>query len=259
MIGKEELGIYAKMRGVDPFLIENDYLQHVALICMYEEFSNELVFEGGTALQKVYGLERLSRDLDFNLLFGEPNAKIERVAKRMGDYYPTSITGPKKIKHGLGYKMHIEGPSFGSTGMRHILPMTFNNEEGLLLKPDFKSINPGMIYKDPDLHAYSLLVMNIKEIMAEKVRALATRKEVKPRDLYDLWFLLGSGFALDMGLARKKIEHDHAIFSLDNLEGRIKEIGPLWDSDLKPLAKNLPSYEVAANMLLKELKKGAKG
>ncbi|MCL4371750.1 hypothetical protein M1373_00295 [Candidatus Marsarchaeota archaeon] len=63
----------------------------------------------------------------------------------------------------------------------------------------------------------------------------------------------------DMGLARKKIEHDHAIFSLDNLEGRIKEIGPLWDSDLKPLAKSLPSYEVAANMLLKELKKGAKG
>jgi len=33
-----------------------------------------------------------------------------------------------------------------------------------LLKPDFKAINPGMIYKDPDLHAYSLLVMNIEEI-----------------------------------------------------------------------------------------------
>ena len=259
MIGREELGIYAKRRGVDPFLIENDYLQHIALICMYEQFSNELVFKGGTALQKVYGLERLSRDLDFNLLSGDPDAKIERVAKRIGDYYPTSITGPKKIKHGVGYRMHIEGPSFGSTGMRHILPITFNKEEGILLKPDFKSINPGMIYEDPDLHTYSLLVMNIKEMMAEKVRALATRKEVKPRDLYDLWFLLSNGYVLDMSLVRKKIEYDHAVFSLGKLEERIREIGPLWNSDLKPLTKNLPEYGVAANLLLNELGTGTKG
>jgi hypothetical protein len=254
MIDSESIRVYARMRGVDPFLIENDYLQHVALTCIYEEFSNELVFKGGTALQKAYGLERLSRDLDFNLEEGEPSAKIERIARRMCDYYQTSITGPKRIKHGLGYKMHIEGPSFGATGIRHILPITFNTEEKLLLKPDFKSINPGTIYRDPDLHAYSLLIMNIEEIMAEKVRALATRKEVKPRDLYDLWFLLSNGFELDIGLARKKIEYDHAVFSIDKLKERVKEIEPLWDSDLKPLARNLPGYDVAASMLLNELK-----
>jgi len=33
-----------------------------------------------------------------------------------------------------------------------------NKEEKPLLKPDFKTINPRMIYKDPDLHAYSLIV-----------------------------------------------------------------------------------------------------
>ncbi len=250
MIDRDEILIYAKRRGVDPFFIENDYLQHIALICIYYEFSNELIFKGGTALQKIYGLDRLSLGLDFNLLEGEINQKLVRAVKRMNDYYPSSIADSKKIKHGIGYKVHIESPSSGVIGMPHILPLTFNTEEKLAMKPDFRTINPGMVYKDPDLRTYSLLVMNIVEIMAEKSRALVTRKEVKPVDLYDLWFLLNSGFELDTGLVRKKIEYDHASFSMERLKARIDEIKLLWMSDLKPLTKKLLGYEEVLKAVL---------
>jgi predicted nucleotidyltransferase component of viral defense system len=139
---------------------------------------------------------------------------------------------------------------FEATRIRHVLPITINKEEKPLLNPDFKTINPGMIYKDPDLHAYSLLVMNIKEIAAEKVRALLTRKEAKSRDLYDLWFLLSNNFSIDIGLVEKKMQFDHAVFSIKRLKARIKEIEPIWESDLKPLTKMLPSYEEAARIVL---------
>jgi len=250
MIGREDILAYARMRNIDPFMIENDYLQHIALICLYEEFSNDLLFKGGTALQKLYGLDRLSRDLDFNLIEGDEEEKLARTVKRMNDYYACSIAPKQRIKHGVGYKMQIEGPSFASTGIRHVLPITFNKEEKPLLKPEFKTINPGMIYKDPDLHAYSLLVMNIKEITAEKVRALLTRKEAKPRDLYDLWFLLSNNFTIDIDLVNKKMGFDHAAFSIERLNARIKEIKPLWESDLKPLTKILPSYGEASKIVL---------
>jgi len=35
---------------------------------------------------------------------------------------------------------------------------------------------------------------------AEKVRALLARREAKPRDLYDLWFLLSNNFTIDADL-----------------------------------------------------------
>jgi len=250
MMSREDILAYARTQGIDPFMIENDYLQHIALTCMYSEFSNELVFKGGTALQKLYGLNRLSRDLDFNLIEGDDEFKLSKVVKRISDYYTCRIAAKQKVKHGIGYKLQIEGPSFEATGIRHILPITINKEEKPLLKPEFKTINPGIIYKDPDLHAYSLLVMNIKEITAEKVRALLTRREAMPRDLYDLWFLLSNNFTIDTDLVNKKMQFDHAIFSTKRLKARIKEIKPRWEADLKPLTKILPSYEEASKIVL---------
>jgi len=54
--------------------------------------------------------------------------------------------------------------------------------------------------------------------------------EAKPRDLYDLWFLLSNNFTIDADLVNKKMQFDHAIFSIERLKARIEEIRPLWES-----------------------------
>ncbi len=242
MIGVDDIAIYAHRLGVDPFWIENDYLQHIALYALYNEYYNELVFKGGTALQKAYGLNRLSRDLDFDMAGGINGKRLSSAVRTIGDYYPCELSQPKKVKHGIGYKIMIEGPYYKQMGIRHMLPITFNTEESPELKPLFKAINPGSVYMDPDLRTYSVLIMDPREMLAEKIRALITRKEVKPRDLYDIWFMLNNKIPADLDMVRRKVAFDHAAFSLKKLKDRIKEAGAEWDEELRPLIRDLPEY-----------------
>jgi predicted nucleotidyltransferase component of viral defense system len=254
MIDRNDILTYARLGGADPFWIENDYLQHIALISVYSEFSNELVFKGGTALQKVYGLNRLSRDLDFNLSDMGSASKMKNVVKRINDYYESSYVGPDRVKHGIGFTLSVKGPSYNDTGVQHKLPITMNIEEKLELKPLFKTINPGKIYKDPDLITYSLLVIDEIEAMAEKIRALVTRKEVEPRDVYDIWFMLNSGVKVDVDMVKRKVEFDHGRFSARLLKNKLEEVRNLWEKDLNPLVRPLPEYEEVHTYLLGKFK-----
>jgi len=54
----------------------------------------------------------------------------------------------------------------------------------------------------------------LKELIAEKLRAAATRETIVPRDFYDIDFVLRKGLDLTepeiLNLFRKKLEEDHA-------------------------------------------------
>ena len=63
MISKEDLKQYSKIIGFNLGQTETDYLQHLFLLLMSRHLYGELVFKGGTALQKAYGLNRFSVDL----------------------------------------------------------------------------------------------------------------------------------------------------------------------------------------------------
>ena len=65
MITKEDLKEYGRTFGFNLGQAEKDYLQHIFLLFLSRNISNELVFKGGTALQKIYGINRFSIDLDF--------------------------------------------------------------------------------------------------------------------------------------------------------------------------------------------------
>ena len=67
MIDKNNIREVEKRLGFSFWQAEKDYLQHLFLRELYSTVGTELVFKGGTALQKAYGLHRFSRDLDFNL------------------------------------------------------------------------------------------------------------------------------------------------------------------------------------------------
>lgn len=65
MIDRNELGEYARALKYNIYQAEKDYVQHVFLAALYSVSATEFVFKGGTALQKAYGLDRFSEDLDF--------------------------------------------------------------------------------------------------------------------------------------------------------------------------------------------------
>src|SRR3989344_5801481 len=68
MITKEILMKVAKKKGLlNKEYIEKDYFQDLLLFNIYKQ-TNLLIFKGGTALYKLYDLQRFSEDLDFTLI-----------------------------------------------------------------------------------------------------------------------------------------------------------------------------------------------
>lgn len=65
MISRQQLHSYTNLLGYSLGQVEKDYLQHLFLFYLYSEVSTEFVFKGGTSLQKCFGLDRFSEDLDF--------------------------------------------------------------------------------------------------------------------------------------------------------------------------------------------------
>ena len=66
MLNREEIERAAKERGEHAKIIEKDYLLEMVLF-LIKEHGKDLIFKGGTALYKLYSLNRFSEDLDFTL------------------------------------------------------------------------------------------------------------------------------------------------------------------------------------------------
>jgi predicted nucleotidyltransferase component of viral defense system len=81
MLTKEELRTYEKTVGFNLWQVEKDYLQHLVLLFLYSRIKNEPVFKGGTALQKVFGLNRFSIDLDFSSTKNNSEKVFEKVVE----------------------------------------------------------------------------------------------------------------------------------------------------------------------------------
>jgi predicted nucleotidyltransferase component of viral defense system len=82
MISKEELIEYTQTRGIQNLRFgELDYFQNIFLFIISKKFSNEIIFKGGTALYKCFGLDRFSEDLDFNVIKETNLEKIEQGLK----------------------------------------------------------------------------------------------------------------------------------------------------------------------------------
>ena len=77
MITKEELKEYSKIRELNLGQAEKDYFQTIILFILYQDFGKELIFKGGTALSKCFGLDRFSEDLDFTISQDIDIKKIE--------------------------------------------------------------------------------------------------------------------------------------------------------------------------------------
>ena len=103
-------------------------------------------------------------------------------------------------------------------------------KEKVLLEPNKESITP--LYQE--LPNFEIFVMQEKEILAEKVRAILTR--MKPRDIYDLWFLLvRKNIVFDTQMINKKLALYNLKFNFEEFRNRIEKMRVLWQTDLKGL------------------------
>ncbi len=182
---------------------EKLYVQDIILHTVSQETVDQLVFKGGTALLKLYNLDRFSEDLDFtataDIAFGELVdtivTRLERYGVTVQDRDDASTDVSEKTRLG------VQGPLY--TGDRRSLCFVRIevNTESTVHHADIVRYTPPF----PDIPAFELVAMTEAEILAEKIRALLTRSQ--PRDLYDIYHLVSNGVQIDPNLVNNKLSY----------------------------------------------------
>ncbi|MCL5874457.1 MAG: nucleotidyl transferase AbiEii/AbiGii toxin family protein [Candidatus Thermoplasmatota archaeon] len=258
MISPTDLLVY-KPRFMDGRQLEKDYLQHLLLYEFYLDFSFELVFKGGTALKMLYGLDRFSEDLDFTLTREKNRTdtirRFETTLKRLNASYTVVSMKRRGTKTSLDLELKINGPLYESEKRPQNIEINLSMREEMLAEPEFKTISP--IYQDIPL--FSLYSMRSEEIFAEKVRALLTRKRVKARDVYDLYFLMKyKNVNPRTDLINAKLKPYSVDFSKELLKDRIESIGHgSWKSELSNILRTVPDYDLLSKYLLENFVKNS--
>ena len=233
MISIEELKQIKEIRKTNLYYAEKEYLQYIFLNSM-SKYADNFVFKGGTCLRIAFELERASGDLDFNAnLSIKDIKKIARSCLKDFDFLniPNEIYSEKMFEGNYRIEIRFQGPLYnGDNRTKNTIKIDFNKrknvyKEARLIKKLFSDVPP-----------FTIIVMEKKEILAEKLRALCMRTE--PRDFYDVWAILSLGEPIDKKLLYKKLEEDNIKYFKLNLPSRKS-----YENDLKLLLKNSPDYD----------------
>jgi len=251
MLSKQELQTFTELSGFNLWQTEKDYLQHLFLFFLSKEVKRELVFKGGTALQKIYGLNRFSIDLDFTSTNNKEEMIVEKISRNMSDFgFDTEFSRTEKFKElSKTIILKIKGPLYDrSEKTLTTLRIEVSSRKDLILKPEVKEIVP--IYSD--IRPYLILVMRLEEIAAEKVRAMLWRG--KARDVYDLWFLVRKNVVVDLDLASKKLSYYKIKFDLKEFEEKLEGVRRSWKSDLEQVSTFVPEFENVRKEIVDKIK-----
>ncbi len=245
MISLEELNEVKEKRKTNLYYAEKEYLQYIFLNAI-SKYPNKFVFKGGTCLRICYGLERASEDLDFSTSLNVREIK-EVVEKCLKDFELLDIDyriyAEKEFEGNLRIEARFEGPLFsGKSASTNTLKMDFNKQKA---RHFIVKVIPKLF---SDVPAFTLVVLDEKEILAEKIRALVNRSQA--RDMYDVWMLLNKGIKIDKNLLWEKLKEEKN--DLSKLRFPLKEE---YERDLKYLLIVLPPYEQVRRELEEKIKK----
>ena len=196
MITHERVTALAKKYKINETVIFREYLQLVFLQKLYQKTpSQKIFFKGGTAIHLIYQAPRCSEDLDFSVTssMSEFNTYIAAVLKRMEDEEGVTWKEKKSIS-GRQFLLAAEDiPPY-----KAYIALDFSFREKIF--SDERSVIQTAY---PVLFTSYVHHLSQDEILAEKIRAVMTRK--KGRDLYDLWYLLTKGAQVNQEMLKKKL------------------------------------------------------
>ena len=207
-------------------LMEKDYYLTLILSRVHE-LSEDLIFKGGTCLNKVYyAYYRLSEDIDFSMRLPQYEATrvqrrkciqpvkdriekfVEQFGMRIDDAGNPGRSESKQYVYYFVYQSalrSIEAKIKFEIGLRFnpVAPVERHQLQHVFLHP---------FTGEPLFDGGKVNCLSLNEIISEKLRAAALRLKIAPRDFYDLDFILRKGFDLTnkevMELFKKKIEED---------------------------------------------------
>lgn len=243
MITREQINDLSKLYQIDGFTIAREYLQLTFLSYLYGLRQGSRVhFKGGTAIRFLFGSPRFSEDLDFSTTY--PKEQISEIMTSLEQKMKKELPGLRIIEvysgeKGIRFRMKYQ---FSDFKYPSVIRLDFNTVEQI----KGKVISP-LLTKFPIMIFPLISHLSAEEILAEKIRALATR--AKGRDFFDVWFMLKKGILPDENLLRLKFEEVGRVYDKEAL---LKKIESYPQNKLdRDLSRFLPKSQRKITTLLK--------
>jgi len=218
----------SKKKGFLLPLIEKDYYLTLIISRVFE-LSENLVFKGGTCLNKVYyEYYRLSEDLDFSMILPEHEAtrgqrrkciqpvkdKIEKFIEQFGMRLDdVGNPGRNESKQYVYIFLYPSALHEVEAKIKFEIGLRFNPFDTIKKRP-VQHVFFHPFTGDPLFDGGQINCLSLNELIAEKLRAGAIRKIIAPRDFYDIDFVLRNKFDLAnkevIMLFKKKLQEDDA-------------------------------------------------
>jgi len=218
-------------------LLEKDYYITI-ILSRINELSKDLIFKGATCLNKIYYLYyRLSEDLDFTLRLPVKNTTrtmrsnamkpIKESLRTFLKNFDMSIEGLDKTGHreSTQYIYYLDYDSV-VLNKKESIKLEIGLRSNSILPTVTKKVNHKFLHpftKESLFDTGSVNCLALKELVAEKLRAAATREVIAGKDFYDLGYLIREGFDFKdkelLTLFKRKLEEDN--FSSDLKKYRI--------------------------------------
>ena len=209
-------------------LVEKDYYLTI-LLSRVKELSSDLIFKGGTCLNKIYfSYYRLSEDLDFSMRLPKYTATrgirrkyIQKVKDNIESFANafdmrienTETVGRNESKQYVYYFIYQSAVLPVEAKIKLEIGLRFNP----ICTPEEKSVRHNFLHPftgEPLFDGGKVNCLALKEVIAEKLRAAATRETIAPRDFYDIDFILRNGINLVtpeiLDLFKQKLKEDDA-------------------------------------------------
>ena len=243
--------------GFSESLVEKDYYCSLVLKEIFQSKDCDLVFKGGTLLNKCHaGFYRLSEDLDFSIS-ADPNlsrnirGKLAQKAKRVINQSIKNLS----LSFSTPFQGHDENRLYTTTieyisavnNDKNTIKIEFGVNEKVLEKQDLfaKTLLKDVLRKEFVLSDFLLPGLSLKEAYSEKIRAALSRKEPAIRDIFDIYYALEKNIIGNskpkiksheiLQMLRKKMEDEELKIYLSS--SRKEEFLSQLQTDLKPVLR----------------------
>lgn len=246
-----ELQDLIEQADADPALIQRDFALVSVAAGLTREYGDSLCFKGGFVLRHVYGHERFSKDIDSTRI-NPPKNKLdaEDVAdtiKRSGIRNLLTLS-PGAPAHNSKFSLDFDTIGYRGPLGSGTIAVEVSYCEGVIETPNMATIGPP--YYDP----FAVPVLQLVEIVAEKLRALAQR--IRVTDLSDLAMVLDShdiddAHARVLAIEKFKLVKDgnHS----ERIAANIDAMAAQYNLAIAATAPDAPAYLDASRIVLSRL------
>lgn len=224
--------------GVFPNIVR-EYFQHMFLGELYKlPEAEKMLFKGGTALRVIYGSSRFSEDLDFSL-FGVAQNETKSFVEKLFVHVLAEIER-------IGIKVEL-GEKIGATSGGYVGIATFRMLEypPVGVEINVSARNGRSITGEVDsvandfVPAYTVIHLPQNELVEEKIFS-ALRERKKPRDFYDLYFIMRKGMLSSDQKKRLAEIKDEVIADAKKIDFR-GELGAFLPVDQQAIIRDFPA------------------